>query len=324
MENGAAEIGNRRHKSAAAGGGGEIMKTGLRVFLAAFITLGASWCGFVLAPVLQLGAAKQTAVLNSSDIYPNQRPGDATLGLQVYRANGCAACHTMQVGQDGVACEIALTSLGKNQPEEFKKFIASLLELPLLHSCSNSVTAQLQAWPGTVPQIIVTNLDADAANNLLQHINAGGCKAEVQIVATGADIARGWGTRRSVAEDFLWDYPVQPGGLRVGPDLADVGARLGNANWQLLHLYAPQSVVKGSVMPPFRFLFETKKIGETPSPDALQLPKELAPPAGYEVVPTGDAKNLVAYLLSLRADVPLYDAPFTLLQAATNAPANSK
>ena len=35
--------------------GGEAMKNGFSVFLAAFIALGASWCGFVLAPVLQLG-----------------------------------------------------------------------------------------------------------------------------------------------------------------------------------------------------------------------------------------------------------------------------
>lgn len=298
------------------------MKTGFRVFLTAFIALGASWCGFVLAPVLQLGTEKQAAVLNSSDIYPNQRPGDATLGLQVYRASGCAACHTTQVRQDGVSCEIALMSLGKNQPQEFKKFIASLLELPLLHSRSNSVTAQLQAWNGSAPQVIVTNLDADAANDLLQHINAAGCKAEVHVVATGTDIARNWGVRRSVAEDFLWDDPVQLGDVRIGPDLADVGERLGNADWQLLHLYAPQSVVKGSVMPPFRFLFETRKIAGAPSPDALRLPKELAPPASYEVVPTDDAKNLVAYLLSLRANVPLYDAPFTALQASTNSPSN--
>lgn len=117
--------------------------------------------------------------------------------------------------------------------------------------------------------------------------------------------------RRSVAEDYLYDYPVQLGSVRVGPDLADVGARLPLANWQLLHLYAPQSVVKNSMMPPFRFLFETRKVGDVPSPDALNLPDELAPPAGYEVVPTDQARELVAYLLSLRVNVPLYDAPFT-------------
>ena len=94
--------------------GGEIMKNGFSVFLAVFIALGLSWCGFVLGPVKQLGTAKQAAVLNSSDIYPLQRTGDATLGLQVYRANGCAACHTEQVRQDGVGCEVVLTGAGKN------------------------------------------------------------------------------------------------------------------------------------------------------------------------------------------------------------------
>ena len=89
------------------------MKNGFSVFFAAFIALGASWCGFVLAPVLQLGTAKQTTVLNSGDTYPIQRTGDATLGLQVYRANGCAACHTEQIQQDGVACDVVSDQRGK-------------------------------------------------------------------------------------------------------------------------------------------------------------------------------------------------------------------
>ena len=259
------------------------MKTGFRVFLATLIALGASWCGFVLAPVLQLGVEKQTTVLNSSDIYPNQRPGDAAMGLQVYRSLGCAACHTTQVRQNGVVCNVVLTSAGKNST-----------------AVSNLVST-----------LKLTGLTKDEADAASAKITAAGGKSETHIVATGADISRGWGIRRSVAEDFLWDYPVQLGSIRVGTDLADGGARLPDANWQLLHLYAPQSVVKNSAMPPFRFLFETKKIGAAPSPDALNLPKGFEPPTGYEIVPTDDAKNLAAYLLSLRADVPLYDAPFT-------------
>ena len=98
--------------------GGETMKNGFSVFLAAFIALGASWCGFVLAPELQLGRQKQTTVLNSSDIYPNQRPGDATLGLQVYRANGCAACHTEQIQQSGVACEVCVDGRWKKSDRQ--------------------------------------------------------------------------------------------------------------------------------------------------------------------------------------------------------------
>jgi cytochrome c oxidase cbb3-type subunit 2 len=94
-----------------------------------------------------------------------------------------------------------------------------------------------------------------------------------------------------------------------------VGMRY-NAGWELVHLYNPVSEVKSSIMPPFRFLFKKEKIDGAPSPDALPLQGELAPPAGYEIVPSEDAKNLVAYLLSLRVDVPLYDAPFTTLAPA--------
>jgi cytochrome c oxidase cbb3-type subunit 2 len=259
------------------------MKNGFLVFLASFVVLGGSWCGFVLAPVLQLGSQQQTTILNSSDVYPLGRPGEANQGLEVYRANGCAACHTEQVQQDGVVCDVVLTSAGKN---------------PL--AVTNAISG-----------LRLTGLDSVAASTAVDTINAAGGKAEIHISATGPDIGRGWGLRHSVAEDFLYDDPVQLGSVRIGPDLADVGTRRPDANWQLLHLYAPQSVVKGSAMPPFRYLFRVQKIGGEPSPDALNLPKGFAPPAGYEVVPTAKARELAAYLLSLQADVPLHDAPFT-------------
>lgn len=287
------------------------MKSGFRIFLATLIALGASWCGFVLAPVLQLGEEGQTTVLNSSDLYPLQRPGYAAMGLQVYRANGCAACHTTQVQQDGVACDLVLTGIGTNAPDQFEAFMRSLCELPDLRPFSNSISANLKAWNGAVPKTLLHDVPQATAAALSDRLTSAQLKSETHIVATGPDIARGWGLRHSVAEDFLWDDPVQLGRLRVGPDLADVGARLPDADWQLRHLYAPQAVVKGSTMPPFRYLFDTRKIGAQPSPDALKLPTAFAPPAGYEVVPTDQAKELVAYLLSLHADVPLHDAPFT-------------
>jgi cbb3-type cytochrome oxidase cytochrome c subunit len=258
------------------------MKNGFWIFLAAFIALGGSWCGFVLAPELQLGGAKQTTILNSSDVYPVGRPGEANQGLSVYLANGCAACHTAQVRQTGSVCDVTLTDAGKN-PETVTNLISSLKLTGL------------------------TKEEADAAS---AKITAAGGKTEIHIVATGPDIARGWGLRQSVAEDYLYDWPVQLGSLRAGPDLANAGARA-DANWQLLHLYAPKSVVKGSTMPPFRYLFEVRKIGREPSPTALKLPPEFAPPAGYEVVPRPEARELAAYLLSLRATVPLYSAPIS-------------
>jgi cytochrome c oxidase cbb3-type subunit 2 len=261
------------------------MKNGFSVFLAAFIALGFSWCGFVLGSAKQLGTEKQAAVLNSSDVYPVQRIGDATLGLQVYRANGCAACHTEQIRQDGVACDVLLTSPGKNPA----------------------------AVSNLVAQLKLSGITKDEADFASDQITTAGGKSETHIVATGADIARaGWGQRQSVAADYLYDVPVQLGSLRAGPDLANIGIRHSDPNWQLVHLYAPKSLVTDSAMPPFRYLFELrKKIDGAPSPDALQFPPASAPPAGYEVVPTPEAKQLAVYLVSLKADAPLYEAPFT-------------
>jgi cytochrome c oxidase cbb3-type subunit 2 len=259
------------------------VKNGFVIFLAAFAVLLVSWSAFVLGPQIQLGGEKQVPVLNSTEVYPHIRPGDANQGLQVYRANGCAACHTEQVQQDGVACDVVLSSAGKNPST-----VSNLLSTLNLH-----------------------NLSQEEAQSASEEIAAAGGKVETHIMAVGPDIARGWGLRRSVAEDFLYDNVVQPGSLRIGPDLAGVGSRQLDASLILQHLYAPRSVVKDSLMPPFRYLFETRKSGDAPSPDALNLPPGYTPPAGCEVVPKPEAKKLVAYLLSLHADVPLYDAPFT-------------
>jgi len=276
------------------------MKNGFSVFIAAFIALGLSWCGFVLGSAKQLGTAKQAAVLNSSDTYPIQPTGDATLGLQVYRANGCAACHTEQVRQDGVVCEVVLTSVGK-KPDAVARACAEA-----------GMTTQYRSWPPPgLPITVLNGVSKAVADAASDQITAAGGSVETHIVPVGVDIARGWGVRQSVAADFLYNDPVQLGSLRAGPDLANVGARFPDLNWQLVHLYAPSAVIKNSAMPPFRFLFEVRKLGDAPSPDALQFPQGFAPPAGCEVVPTPEAKQLVAYLLSLKADAPLYEAPFT-------------
>ena len=140
---------------------------------------------------------------------------------------------------------------------------------------------------------------ADAA---VAKLEPTGAKAQVKVIPIGPDIARGWGKRRSVARDFLFDQPVMLGWQRIGPDLADVGSRRPDANWHLTHLYNPRIVEKKSVMPPYRFLFEKRKIERAPSSEALKLSGEYAPEQEYEIVPTDRAKQLVAYVLSLRAD----------------------
>ncbi len=141
---------------------------------------------------------------------------------------------------------------------------------------------------------------------------ANGCiychSQQVRPEGFGADILRNWGPRRTVARDYLYDKPVMLGTMRTGPDLANIGLRQPSAEWHLRHLYNPQITSKGSIMPPFRFLFEKRKIGLRPSPDALKLTGEFAPEPGYEIVPKPEATALVQYLLSLKADAPLPEA----------------
>ena len=71
------------------------------------------------------------------------------------------------------------------------------------------------------------------------------------------------------------------------------------APWHHRHLYDPRSITYASTMPSFRFLYELRRITGERSADALQISGEHAPPEGWEIVPTYDAKALVAYLMSL-------------------------
>ena len=203
------------------------MNNGPMLFLGAFLALATSFWGLVLAPQLQVGRQDLRPLPPSSRLYPSSPLGLAKEGEAVYRAHGCAECHTRQIRPAGY----------------------------------------------------------------------------------GSDIERGWGIRRTVAQDYLRDDPVQLGSLRMGPDLANIGVRQPAADWHLKHLYNPKILVPKSTMPPYRFLFETRWVDRNPSPDALELEKPFAPGPGYEVVPTDEAKALVAYLLSLQAQAPLFEAP---------------
>jgi cbb3-type cytochrome oxidase cytochrome c subunit len=287
------------------------MNYGPLLFLAAFIALASSWFGFVLSPQLQIGRLQQTNAVPAGEAYPVARPGLARQGLDVYRANGCAYCHSEQVGQTGIVCDVLLTDAGTNR----QALIAALLKV--------KPQAQPDELLATLPATIEEGLTKAEADAVAKSLSVGGAKAQAWIRPIGPDIDRGWGKRRSVAEDFLYDYPVMPGSQRIGSDLANVGVRLPDANWHLLHLYAPRFQVKGSAMPPYQYLFEKCRIERAPSPNALVLPPELAPEPGYEIIPKAEARTLVAYLLSLRSDVPLFNAPVSVAPPAppsTNAP----
>ena len=287
------------------------MNYGPLIFLAAFFALSGSWFGFVLKPQLQVGQLQQTNTVPDGVLYPLARPGLAKAGLDVYRANGCPSCHSQQVGQTGTLAEVRLTEIGTNS-EAVVKTIAGVK--------TSFSDKDLDA--NSLPLTVLQGDDKQKSDALAKALGTVGAKAEVWIVPVGPDIARAWGKRRSVAEDFIFDSPVLLGSQRIGPDLANVGVRLPDANWHLLHLYNPK-IVPGSPMPPYRFLFERRRIERAPTPDALPLTGDLAPEKGFEIVPRPAARALVAYLTSLHANQPLFVSPVTVPPPpppATNAP----
>jgi len=292
------------------------MNYGPLIFLAAFFAFAASWFGFVLTPQMQVGHLQQTNTVPAQAPYPLARPGLARDGLEVYRANGCAYCHSQQVRQTGVACNVVLSDVGTNQAAVVK----ALLDVK---AAPNEAAARQMLVQ--LPHPILVGQTKPAADAAAKDLTSAGAKAQVWVIPEGPEIARGWGKRRTVAEDFAFDYPVLLGSQRVGPDLANVGLRMPDVSWHLRHLYAPRGEVPGSIMPPYKFLFEKRRMRNTPSAEALSLPGGMAPEPGYEIVPTRDARALVEYVLSLRASEPLFVAPLTVVEPAaapsTNEPA---
>ena len=105
--------------------------------------------------------------------------------------------------------------------------------------------------------------------------------------------------RPSVGGDYAYATPQLLGAHRNGPDISNVGARQPSETWQYLHLWNPRSVVAGSIMPPYPWLFDVKR--QAVAGDVtVAIPPAFAPPGGGVVVASDDAQALVAYLKSLR------------------------
>ena len=125
----------------------------------------------------------------------------------------------------------------------------------------------------------------------------------------GSDIDRKWGKRRTVARDYMFDRAVFLGTSRLGADLTNAGDRQTDPQWFYRLLYNPRAATPESVMPAYRWLFRTQEIQGQPSANAVKLEGTDAPPPGHEVVPTAEGKALVDYLLSLKKNYPLPEAP---------------
>jgi cytochrome c oxidase cbb3-type subunit I/II len=61
----------------------------------------------------------------------------------------------------------------------------------------------------------------------------------------------------SKAGEFVYDHPFLWGSKRTGPDLHRIGGKY-NDSWHLNHMYDPQSISSGSIMPAYKWLIRDK------------------------------------------------------------------
>ena len=158
-----------------------------------------------------------------------------------------------------------------------------------------------------------SRLPGVAARGQLVYADLGCASCHTQQVRRpdfGADQARGWGERQSVARDYIFQARPQLGASRVGPDLTNLAGRKPSpmdADDLLKVLYT--GVLPGETTvthPAYKFLFEGHTIAGEPSDAALKLTGTLTPAAGTEIVPTERARSLASFLVSLNNT---YDYP---------------
>jgi len=86
----------------------------------------------------------------------------------------------------------------------------------------------------------------------------------------------------SKAGEFVYDHPHLWGSKRTGPDLQREGGKYSNA-WHYNHLFDPQTMSPGSIMPPYEWL-TTQKLDKSTTPSKINAMRTLGVPyaEGYE------------------------------------------
>ena len=153
------------------------------------------------------------------------------------------------------------------------------------------------------PHVLVpAQLDVTAAERAMGHAvyRSEGCLHchSQQVRPFGGDLERGWGRRRSLPEDLATVRTPLSGTMRTGPDLADIGWRQAERGWHHRHLYAPDAVSPGTLMPSYAHLYHVRPAdAEVP---AHAVPLEVAGHRVAWLIPSEEAEALVDYLLSLQ------------------------
>ena len=297
------------------------------LFIGIFGTFAFSWVGLTVIPNWQIGSLNPQSDEEGTDIYPRPQSGMFQRGAHVYAANGCVYCHSQQVRADYIADDIErkwgdrrsaprdyifqrpvflgkmrmgqdLANIGARAPapEESPSPPGAASPAAPVAATSPGAAPATSPSPGSSPATAPAVSPASAASP-----NASpppGQRTGVASPSPGqmANTTPGGSSPAAPsAQTPGAPWPIQTAGL---PPMY-------SAAWHHVHLYAPRSINPDSNMPSYRFLYRKRRITGERSAEALQLSGSDAPPEGWEIVPTFDARCVVAYLMGLNQSHPL-------------------
>jgi cbb3-type cytochrome oxidase cytochrome c subunit len=302
------------------------------LFLGIFGTFAFSWIGLTVIPTWQIGHLNPESDEEGTEIYPRPQSGLFERGGRVYAANGCVYCHSQQVRADYIADDIERKwGNRRSAPRDY------IFERPIFlgkmrmgqdlanigaraPAAEESPAPAGAASPAAQGAAVSSSPPSQAASPA-----SGSSPATAPAASPGSSPASAVspnaspppGQRTGVASPSPGQMAnTTPGGSSpVAPSVQTPGAPwpiqtaglppMYSAAWHHVHLYAPRSINPDSNMPAYRFLYEKRRIAGERSAEALQLSGSDAPPQGWEIVPTYDAKCVVAYLMGLNQSHPL-------------------
>jgi cbb3-type cytochrome oxidase cytochrome c subunit len=309
------------------------MKGIVPLFLGIFGTFAFSWAGLILIPNYQIGHLDPQVDEDGNDPYPAPKSGMAERGRRIYAANGCVYCHSQQVRADYAGSDIDRKwGMRRSAPRDYlfeRPVVLGKMRLgPDLSNIGKRAPVEEEnappaASPATSQASPATN-PAPGASPVVP--SAATAPAPPATSPAGATAPSPSAPAAAVSASPAATAPSSGPAANAGAILGTTAAANGNpppytAAWHHRHLYSPRSLVLDSNMPAYHFLYEKRRISGERAADSLRLDERNAVPEGWEVVPTYDAKCLVAYLMSLDQSHTLKEVKSTAAPPPSSSPA---
>jgi cbb3-type cytochrome oxidase cytochrome c subunit len=327
------------------------------LFLGIFGIFAFSWFGMTVVPNLQIGSLEPQSDEEGTDIYPLPPSGMVARGAHIYAANGCFYCHSQQVRPDYGGSDLErkwgqrrsaprdyifepVVFLGKmrNGPD-----LANVGHRPGLQESGAAAPTGSPGAPEASPSAPTAGGGSPAAQGSPAAAGASGSQAASSPAAAASPASAanaGPSPAGAAAAASPSASPLPPAGNQPdvtvptsAPSMAQNVVTLEGekpmpytAAWHHRHLYDPRSIVPASNMPSYRFLYKKRQIRGEAWPDSPNFAGDAGenPEHGWVIVPSYDAKCLVAYLMSRDQSHPLKEAKSPVTTAPAGSPAPAK